>query len=270
MSEPTGGHEDSLIEIHLGADAKHATWLNALYEYDFPGLGHPLLADADGHPLVSAFVPNMVLVVLILSVVAFIGSRRLGNLPRGKLQTLMTMAYHYFLHLTRQVIGEEGPRYAPLLGTYFTFILTMNLLGLVPGFLSPTASLSTTATLALSVFVFVQYFGVRAHGLAGYARHFIGDPWWLAPLNIPIHVVGELARPLSLALRLRGNIFGEDMAILIFIGLSAALVPLLHVPLPLQLPMLAFGVFGSVVQALVFTMLSAVYIGGAVAHQEGH
>jgi len=261
---------ESLIEIGTGPDEKHATWLNVLYEYNFPGVGHPLLRDAHGHLIVSAFVPNMVLVVLVLGVVAFIGSRGLKDMPRGRLQTLMTMVYHYFVNFTRQAIGEDGPRYAPLLGTYFIFILGLNLLGVVPGFLSPTASLSVTATLALSVFFLTQYYGMRAHGLWGYAQHFIGEPVWLAPLNIPIHVIGELARPLSLALRLRGNIFGEDIAVLIFIALGAAMMKTLHVPLPIQLPMLAFAVFGGVVQALVFTMLAASYIGGAVAHEEGH
>ncbi len=272
MPEAPAGHgeQGALIHLAVGPGAHHATWLNVFYDLNFPGLGHPLLRTAGGQELVSPFVPNMLLVAVALSVLAIVSGRAIKGLPQSRFQAALTMAWQYFRNFSIQIIGEQGPRHAPLLGSLFIFILAMNLLGLIPGFLSPTSNLSITAALALFVFVAVQWYGVREQGAWGYAKHFIGEPWWLFWLNIPIHIIGELARPLSLAVRLRGNIFGEDTAIVIFIAFGAALFRALPIPIPLQLPMLAFGVFGSVIQALVFTVLSAVYIAGAVEHAEEH
>jgi len=142
----------------------------------------------------------------------------------------------------------------------------MNLMGLVPGFISPTSSLVMTFALSIPTFIYVQICGFRAHGLK-YLMHFVGEPLWLAPINLVVHVIGELARILSLAVRLFGNIFGEDTVIAQLLLMSVAIFGTIHVPIPLHLPMVLFHIFVSFVQALVFMMLTAAYIAAAEAHE---
>jgi F-type H+-transporting ATPase subunit a len=188
--------------------------------------------------------------------------------PTSKLQVLIEWTYETFAGFCRNVIGPESDRFVPFLATQFMFILLLNYCGLLPGFISPTTSLNITLALALSTFGMVQMAGFRAHGLR-YLMHFVGEPIWLAPLNIPIHIIGELARPLSLSIRLFGNIFGEDMVIAKLIGMAAVALPW-WLPIPFQFPMLLFGLFTGFVQALVFLILSAAYVGGAVDKHEAH
>lgn len=208
--------------------------------------------------------------MLVLLLTVRLGTRRMQAVP-GRLQSLWEWAYESLNHFSGNMIGERhGAAFTALLGTFFLYILFLNLGGLVPGFVSPTAALNTTVALALCCFLAVQYAGFRHRGI-GYLRHFIGEPWWLFPINVPIHILGELARPLSLSVRLFGNIFGEDTVIarLTAMGVIALGVTGYYVPLPFQFPMLLFGIFGSFVQALVFTMLAASYIAGVV-QEYGH
>jgi len=136
----------------------------------------------------------------------------------------------------------------------------------VPLLKAPTSMLETTASLALVVLVYVQVTGIRSLGLPRYLHHLAGSPrtvtdWVLLPLMLPTHLVSELARPLSLAVRLFGNIMGEDVMISVFTGLGVvAVAAWLPVGLPLALPMILLGLLLSTVQALVFTLLSSVYI----------
>ncbi len=206
----------------------------------------------------------------VLLLLIRVGTRRLKAVPSG-LQNIWEWTYETLKRFAGTMIGQEhAATFTPLLGTFFLYILFLNLGGLVPGFVSATAALNTTIALALCCFLSVQYFGFRHSGFR-YFMHFVGDPWWLFPINIPIHILGELARPLSLSVRLFGNIFGEDTVIakLIAMGVIALGVRGLWVPVPVQFPMLLFGIFGSFVQALVFTMLASSYIAGVVA-EHGH
>jgi F-type H+-transporting ATPase subunit a len=208
--------------------------------------------------------------MLVLLVTVHLGTRRMREVP-GRLQSIWEFAYESLNGFCLNMIGHKhGATFTPLVGTFFLYILFLNLGGLVPGFVSPTAGLSTTVALALCCFMAVQYFGLKHQGL-GYLKHFVGEPWWLFPMNIPIHVLGELARPLSLSVRLFGNIFGEDtvIAALISLGVIALGASGYYLPIPFQFPMLLFGIFGSFVQALVFTMLSASYI-ASVVQEHGH
>jgi F-type H+-transporting ATPase subunit a len=211
---------------------------------------------------VASWIMMATLIVLIR-----LGTRQMQRVPR-RLQCIWEWAYESLEGFARSLIGdEEGRRFAPLLGTFFLYILFLNLGGIVPGFVSPTAALNTTVALALCCFLAVQYHGFRARGL-GYLLHFVGEPLWLAPINIPIHILGELARPLSLSVRLFGNIFGEDTVIAQLITLGVIVIGVRgFIPIPAQFPMLLFGIFGSFVQALVFTMLAGSYIAGAVGEQ---
>jgi F-type H+-transporting ATPase subunit a len=145
-------------------------------------------------------------------------------------------------------------------GSLTLFILGCNLLGLVPGFKSPTANLNTTVACALVVFISTHIIGIRRHGFFGYLRQFTGPIWWLAPIMVPIEVIGHLARPISLSVRLFGNIFGEDAVLLIILYLAPLLIPL---------PVMLLAIFTGVVQTFVFVMLSMVYIAGAEETEHG-
>ena len=151
----------------------------------------------------------------------------------------------------------------------------MNLIGLVPFFKSSTASINTTAALALTVFLYVQYTGIRRLGAWGYIHHLMGSPndvvtWVMVPINLPIHLVGELAKPFSLALRLFGNITGEDILIAAFVTLGIMLMSLFGSPIgfPFQIPFIFLALLLSTIQALVFTMLSTIYFSMVMPHEE--
>ena len=179
--------------------------------------------------------------------------------PRFGLRNLFEMLSDTIFGLMVSVMGEkEAKRYLPLVGSLFLFILFSNLLSLIPGFLPPTDTLKTNLALSLMVFLLTHIFGVRAHGVA-YFKHFLGPLWWLAPLMLPIEIISHIARPVSLAMRLLGNIAADHAVVLSFFAVIPFLVP---VPFPVM------GVFVSVVQAVVFSLLTTVYIGSAVAHEE--
>jgi len=156
-------------------------------------------------------------------------------------------------------MGEKNARkYLPLIGTFAFFIFFSNCLALIPGFIPPTATLKTNVALALTVFVLTHVFGVMENGL-GYFKHFLGPVWYLAWLMLPIEIVSHLARPLSLSLRLLGNIAADHKVVSAFFLLVPVLVPV---------PFLILGVLVVIVQTLVFCLLSMIYIQGAVAHEE--
>jgi F-type H+-transporting ATPase subunit a len=169
-----------------------------------------------------------------------------------------------FIGFLEQMIGPHGARYLPLIGTAGLFILVSNLLPNIPGFQAPTANWNTTVGLAVTVFISYNYFGIRQHGLSKYLKHFTGPIPWLAPIMFPIEFIGHLARPVSLSVRLFGNIFGEESVIVILLGLAWLVMPYL-IWLGVMLPL---SLFTAAVQTFVFVMLSTVYIAGAV--EEGH
>jgi F-type H+-transporting ATPase subunit a len=155
-------------------------------------------------------------------------------------------------------MGEKGKKFFPLIATLGIYILTSNLIGIIPGFESPTANLNTTISMALTVFFMTHIVGVQIHGLK-YFKQFLGPVWWLIPLMMPIEIISHLSRPLSLSVRLFGNIMGED----IVLGVVLFLIPLL-VPLPVFILM----IFTSVIQTMVFMLLAMMYIAGAM--EEAH
>lgn len=227
-------------------------------------------------PMVWVPVIMSLLVGAALVLWATLVTRRLQNVP-GRVQSLTESIVEGLSSFFYGVLGEHAHRYVPLLGSFFLYILLMNYWAMIPGMGAATSKLSTTVGLAVLVFFVTHYEGIRAHGLGGYLKHFIGDPWWLAPIMFPIHVVGEFARPLSLSLRLFGNIMGEDTLIAVIVSLGAFLFTLVKVPLPYQFPLYFLGLLAGLIQALVFSLLSAIYIGGAAGafdepggHGEGH
>jgi len=199
------------------------------------------------------------IVIVILLIGSYLGMRRPSKVPGG-LQNLLEMIVSGLYDFVESIIGPCGRNFAPFIATIFLYILFMNLIGLVPLMRSPTSSLNTTIGLALTAFCYVQFQAMRAHGILGYIRHFVGEPLWLAPLMFPIHVIGELAKPLSLSIRLFGNIFGEDKIIVILAGMSPYIIKPWIKFVPVQFPMMAFGAFTSFIQALIFTVLTAGYL----------
>lgn len=202
-------------------------------------------------------------VMVILVAFALLVRRSLRPVP-GLVQNLAEVIVEGFHGLLEQMIGRQGRQFLPLVGTAGLFILTSNLLANIPGFQPPTANWNTTIALAVTVFVSYNYFGVRKHGVANYLKHFCGPIWWLAPLMFPIEFIGHLARPVSLSIRLFGNIFGEESVVTILLGLSWLVMPYL-IWLGVMLPL---SLFTAAVQTFVFIMLTMVYIAGAV--EEGH
>ena len=215
----------------------------------------------------AEFVTTTLVIVIILSIAAILGTRSLRSKDIDHKQAFWELVGQTFVNFVESIMGPGNERFVPLIGTLFLFILTMNLFGLIPGFISPSASLNTTVALALSVFCIVQFEGIRAHGIVAYLKHFAGEPIWLAPLMFPLHVIGELAKPLSLSLRLAGNVFAEDAVIAIVASLSPFLYLIVKAewakewPLfPAQIIILPLMIFFGIIQAFVFSMLSAIYI----------
>jgi F-type H+-transporting ATPase subunit a len=228
------------------------------------------------------------LVMVILTAVAFGASRNLQLVPRG-LQNFLEVVLEQFLGMIDDVMGHEGRRYLPLLATLGLFILTGNLIGLVPGLSGPTGNLNTTAACALIVFVAYHAIGVRKQGALAYLKHFAGPvPLALKPLMFVIEIISHLARPLSLTLRLFGNMVGGHI-LLAVIFLLMGLDGLIGWALSGSLAGAVVGGIGGVVtivftvgflyplkilvsflQAFIFVMLTMLYISGALEEAEHH
>jgi F-type H+-transporting ATPase subunit a len=217
-------------------------------------------------------------IALMLCVVAMLATRNPRMIP-GPLQNGVELVVETLYNFIVDILGpRHGPRYVPFLGTLFVYILAMNLFGLIPFMDSPTSSLNVTVSLALIVFLYSQYIGFRELGALGWVDHMAGNPrgvigWALVPLMLPIHLMGELAKPISLACRLFGNIFGEDMLLVAFASLGITVLSFTHLPigLPLQLPFLFLALLTSTLQALVFTVLSTIYFLLMLPHDDhGH
>lgn len=199
--------------------------------------------------------------VAVLSIVVVLSGRKFQKVPRG-MQNFLEVVVDLLNKLVTGLIGPHGSQYLPYLGTLFIYIFTMNMLGIIPLFRSPTMTLSTTLALGLTTFIVIQYCGIRANGVGGYLKHFMGDFILLAPLMFVVHVIGELAKPMSLSLRLYGNIFGEDNIIEKLMEMGGWI--------PFNLPMVIFAVFTSFLQAFIFTSLASIYIGTLTQHEEEH
>lgn len=185
----------------------------------------------------------------------------------GKLQNVVEMVTEGLTNFLMGVLGPQGKEFVPFLGTLFIYILCMNLAGVVPLGKSPTASPNTTVALALCVFFYVHFTGIRKNGPLGYVKHLMGSPksaveWAFVPIMLPIHILGELARPVSLSLRLFGNVTGEDVLLYAFCSLGVTALAFVHSPIgiPFQVPFIFLAFLTSFIQALVFTLLSTIYI----------
>ena len=211
-----------------------------------------------------------------LIAIAFLGTRGKKEIP-GPFQNFLESIVEGLENFVTDILGERGKKYVPFIGTLFLYILCQNLIGIIPGMKSPTSNLNTTVALAVTVVLYVQWIGLRENGLLGYMDHLMGSPrdmvgWIMVPLNFPLHVLEELIKPLSLSLRLFGNILGEDSLIAAFVGLGIASLGFLHLPfgIPLQFPFMLLALLTGTIQAAVFSILSTIYISLMLPHEEHH
>jgi F-type H+-transporting ATPase subunit a len=195
-------------------------------------------------------------IMLILVGLGILASRQISLVPKGA-QNVFELVVGGLEEFMVEITGEEGRSFFPFICTLFLFIMSCNLIGLIPGFLSPTANINTPLSMALCTFVFTHYLGVKYHG-AKYIKHFLGPIPALAPLFFPIEIIGHFARVLSLTLRLFGNIMGEDLVLAILMFLAGKFLA--------PMPMMFLAVFTSVVQAFVFTLLAMMYFAGSMEH----
>ena len=198
------------------------------------------------------------LVMTILIVGAFLLAKGIQMIPR-KGQNILELVVGGLENFMVEITGPEGKAFFPFIATIFLYILLSNLLGLAPGFFSPTANLNTTASMAICVFILTHYIGFKFHG-AKYFKHFMGPVWPMAPLMFVIELIGHFARVMSLSIRLFGNIFGKEKVLGIFFALAGLYLA--------PLPILFLGILVSVIQAVVFMLLSIVYFAGAM--EEAH
>ncbi len=211
-------------------------------------------------------IANAILIALIIIVMVLVGTAKLRQkspeenlIPDGSfnIQNLLETMVEMLLKLISDTMGAEVARdFLFIIGSSTFFILFSNLSGLIPGFTPPTDNINTTAACALTVFFLTHYFGWKEHGVK-YLQQFTGPFLWLAPLMIPIEIIGHLARPMSLSLRLFGNIMGDHLVAAIFIMLAPLLVPV---------PLAFLGLFVAFVQTFVFILLSMAYFCGAISH----
>jgi len=223
------------------------------------GLAHFLFPDGR-----EAWIPDTaIMTLLLLAVIAVIfplAARRFDRERPGGVQNFLEMIVDFLRGLVDESIGgHEARAYLPLVGSLFVFIAMANLFGVFFFLQPPTGSLSTTVALALVAFLYFNAHGIREHGLGGYLKHFMGPMLAIAPLFFVIELIGVCARVLSLSLRLFMNIFGEHTTTNVFASL---------VPIVVPWPMMALGIFTALLQAYVFALLTAVYVSGAVAHEE--
>lgn len=225
-------------------------------------------------PIIFAFA--LAIFFSILSVAVY----RKRQLMPGKFQNLMEMLVEGMFKFLESVLGNEAKKYTAFLGTLFFYILGMNIMGILPGGFAPTTNINITASLAILVFLYAQWTGISRLGIVGYVDHLAGQPrdvisWCLVPLMFPMHIIGELAKPFSLALRLFGNITGEDILVGAFVWLGVSMMALFgmehsYVGVPLEIPFILLGFLLSTIQALVFALLSTVYILMMLPHEEHH
>ena len=208
------------------------------------------------HPWENWLSMEILVVAIILVLFAVLRSRLSVENP-GKLQLTFEAMYKFIVSQTDDAV-EHGRKYAPFFGALFVFILFMNMIGVIPGFESPTMTVSVPLGLAVVVFLYYHWMGLREQGFGKYLAHFIGPMIALAPLMIVIEIISHFARPLSLTVRLFANMFAGEKVTLTFLSLTFLVAPAIFMGL---------HVFVGFLQAYIFMLLAMIYVGGAVAHE---
>jgi F-type H+-transporting ATPase subunit a len=214
--------------------------------------------------VIPDYIAMSLLIVIAITIVCAVMRSRLSVEHPGRFQILLEDGVMAVAAMLDDWIGPKGRRYLPLVATLGIFILIGNYAGLVPGLMAPTSNINVTLGCALTIWVYYHVQGIREQGPLNYLKHFgapPGAPLWLFPLMFVIEMISHLSRIMSLSLRLFGNIFGEELVVLILASIIPFIVPL---------PMMLLGLVTGGLQAFIFVMLSIIYLQGAVAveHEE--
>jgi len=241
---------------------EHELWLTAFFNRS---LAAPANAFFDAlriphnaaQPWTNALSMEVLVAAIIVVLFAILRTRLSVDNP-GKLQHLFELVYEFVRGQAHDTIAHGADRYVGFFSTLFIFILFMNLIGIIPGFESPTMSPMVPLGLAVSAFAYYNWAGLREQGLLGYLKHFVGPVWWLFFLMIPIEIISHLARPLSLTVRLFANMFAGEKVTFTFLTLTYFIAPTIFMGL---------HVFVAMLQAYIFMLLTIIYVSMAVAHE---
>lgn len=290
-TDPAAGDHGSTVDgaaaVHHGGEGHDASYIMPDFPPNFVTLVEAATGGAKPHdahgehagrphlghgwwvnPMFSIFFAVVIIVVVRRCL------REIHVERPGKLQNAAEAVLGGLRDFFRGIMGHDADKYVPFLGSMWLFILVNNLGALIPGFKSPTYSPKLTFALAAVTFFYVHYQAIRAAGPKHWFMHLVGEPLWMAPLMLPLHIIGELIKPVSLALRLYGNIFGEDKLLASFLGMGMMLIAALFgtstpiIGVPLHLPFYFLVLLLSTIQATVFTLLAAIYIVLLLPHEE--
>lgn len=243
---------------------EHEIWLTRLFNDNWAGFGNWLLslfhlhAENPARPWTN-FITMQILVAAIIVVLFAVLRPRLSMDRPGKTQHIFEAVYTFLRGEASDSIGHEGPKFLPFLGTLFIFILFSNLIGIIPGFQSPTMTPSVPCGCALLVFCYYNFMGFKQQGVFRYLAHFAGPMPVLAPLMVPIELISHMARPLSLTIRLFANMLAGEKVTVVFLGLTYLIAPAIFMGL---------HVFVSFLQAYIFVLLTMIYLSETVPHEQ--
>jgi len=241
----------------------HELWFTALLNDHLAGPANTILswvgtqAEKPARPWTN-FIAMEILVAAVIVVLFALLRPRLSVDRPGGLQHCLELIYLFLRNTAEEVVGHGSRRHLAYFGTLFIFILFSNLLGVIPTFESPTMFAAVPLGCALATFVYYNLMGFREQGVGRYLKHFAGPMPLLAPLMVPIELISHMSRPLSLTIRLYANMYAGEQVTLAFLGM---------VPLLIPVAFMGLHVFVAFLQAFVFTLLTMVYVAGAVEHE---
>jgi len=241
----------------------HEVWLTKLFNEYLAGLGNWLLAlfkmtAADPKEPWADFIVMQIVVAAIMIVLFLILRSRLSVDKPGKLQHVFELIHGFVVESAEDQVGHDAHHHVVIFETLFIFLLLANLIGIIPGFISPTQVVYVPAGCAVLAFLYYNYIGLKKNGPLKYGKHFLGPIPVMAPLMIPIEIISHFARPLSLTIRLFANMYAGERVTLVFLSLTYLIAPAIFMGL---------HVFVSVLQAYIFMLLTMMYVAGAVAEE---
>lgn len=225
----------------MGHEAAHFSWFHYI----------PGLAELPGH-IAAALVVSAILMVFSLFARLSLAGNKAYLIPGEKMSFLnfSDIVSENLYKLTKNILGDDAPKYFPIVGALFLFVFVNNLFGLIPGFSPATDNVNTTLACGLFVFIYYNWVGFRSAGI-GYLKHFLGPVWYMAWLLLPIELISHSVRPFTLALRLKGNMAGDHTVLSVFTDMAPYLVPV---------PVYFLGLLVCFLQAFIFVMLTMVYV----------
>lgn len=241
----------------------HEVWLTKLFNEYLAGLGNWLLAlfkmtAADPKEPWADFIVMQIVVAAIMIVLFLILRSRLSVDKPGKLQHVFELIHGFVVESAEDQVGHDAHHHVVIFETLFIFLLLANLIGIIPGFISPTQVVYVPAGCAVLAFLYYNYIGLKKNGPLKYGKHFLGPIPVMAPLMVPIEIISHFARPLSLTIRLFANMYAGERVTLVFLSLTYLVAPAIFMGL---------HVFVSVLQAYIFMLLTMMYVAGAVAEE---